>query len=143
LNNVGGFSMLSGRVEPTMPHTILIVDDDPVMQRVLRHYLERLEYRTISAQNGREAVELATRERPQLIVLDVMMPEMGGLTALRNLKELNATKDIPVIVVTVQAAPLTQLEAESSGAALFITKPFSPAQLLGEIRRLLPTEEVD
>jgi CheY-like chemotaxis protein len=126
-----------------MPHTILIVDDDPVMQRVLRHYLERLEYRTISAQNGREAVELATRERPQLIVLDVMMPEMGGLTALRNLKELDATKDIPVIVVTVQAAPLTQLEAESSGAALFITKPFSPAQLLGEIRRLLPTEEVD
>jgi len=126
-----------------MPYTILIVDDDPVVQRVLQHYLERVQYRTISAKNGREAIELAARERPQLIILDVMMPEVGGLTALRQLKELDATKNIPVIIVTVQTAPLTQLEAESSGAALFLTKPFSPAQLLGEIRRLLPAEEVD
>jgi CheY-like chemotaxis protein len=126
-----------------MTYTILIVDDDPVTQRVLQHYLERVEYRTLTASNGREAVELAARERPQLIILDVMMPEVGGLTALRQLKELEATKDIPVIIVTVQAAPLTQLEAESSGAGSFITKPFSPAQLLSEIRRLLPVEEPD
>jgi len=135
--------MLSPHIELTMPYTILIVDDDPVVQRVLQHYLERVQYRTISAKNGREAIELAARERPQLIILDVMMPEVGGLTALRQLKELDATKNIPVIIVTVQTAPLTQLEAESSGAALFLTKPFSPAQLLGEIRRLLPAEEVD
>ena len=126
-----------------MPHTILIVDDDPVVQRVLQHYLERVQYRTMSAKNGREAIELAAREHPQLIILDVMMPEVGGLTALRQLKELPATKDIPVIIVTVQTAPVTQLEAESSGAAVFITKPFSPAQLLAEIRRLLPAEEAD
>jgi CheY-like chemotaxis protein len=121
-----------------MAHTILVVDDDPITQRVLQHYLTRTGHNILSASNGREAIEVALRELPQLIILDVMMPEMGGLTALRQLKELDATKSIPVIIVTVQAAPLTQLEAEASGAALFITKPFSPTQLLAAINRLLP-----
>jgi CheY-like chemotaxis protein len=121
-----------------MSHTILVVDDDPITQRVLQHYLTRTGHYILSASNGREAIEIAKRELPQLIILDVMMPEMGGLTALRHLKEMDATKSIPVIIVTVQAAPLTQLEAEASGAALFITKPFSPTQLLGGIKRLLP-----
>ena len=121
-----------------MPHTILVVDDDPITQGVLQHYLGRSGYRLLSARNGREAIELAKRELLDMIILDVMMPDMGGLTALRQLKEIEATKAIPVIILTVQAGPVAQLEAESSGAALFMTKPFSPAQLLAEIKRLLP-----
>ena len=124
-----------------MPHTILVVDDDPITQRVLHHYLTRMGHHILSANNGREALEVARRELPQLIILDVMMPEMGGLTALRQLKEIESTKSIPVIIVTVQAATLTQLEAEASGAALFITKPFSPTQLLAAIKGLLPPSE--
>jgi two-component system alkaline phosphatase synthesis response regulator PhoP len=124
-----------------MPHTILVVDDDPITQRVLRHYLARTGHHILSATNGREAIDVAKRELPQLIILDVMMPEMGGLTALRQLKEIDTTKSIPVVIVTVQAAALTQLEAEASGAALFITKPFSPTQLLASIKRLLPQND--
>jgi len=92
-----------------MPHTILVVDDDPITQRVLQHYLTRTGHHILTATNGRQAIEVAERELPALIILDVMMPEMGGLTALRQLKEIEATKSIPVIIVTVQAAPLTQL----------------------------------
>lgn len=124
-----------------MHHTILVVDDDPITQRVLQHYLARSGYQILSATNGREAIDLAKRELPQLILLDVMMPEMGGLTALRQLKDTESTKSIPVIIVTVQASPVTQLEAEASGAALFMTKPFSPTQLLAGIKRLLPQAE--
>jgi len=124
-----------------MPHTILVVDDDPITQRVLQHYLTRTGHHILTATNGRQAIEVAERELPALIILDVMMPEMGGLTALRQLKEIEATKSIPVIIVTVQAAPLTQLEAEASGAALFITKPFSPTQLLAAVTGLLPERD--
>ena len=62
-----------------MGQKVLIVDDDPIVHRVLRHYLERIGYEIISATNGRQAIELATSQLPQLIILDVRMPEMGGL----------------------------------------------------------------
>jgi two-component system phosphate regulon response regulator PhoB len=86
---------------------------------------------------------LATRELPELIILDVMMPEMGGLSALRQLKETEATKAIPVIVLSVNSDRETRLESEFSGATVFLTKPFSPAQLLAEVRRLLPGTKPD
>src|SRR5436190_24251392 len=123
-----------------MAHTNLVVDDDPITQGVLQHYLGRSGYQVLIARTGREAIEMAQRELPQMIILDVMMPEMGGLSALRQLKEIEATKSIPVLILTVQAAPVAQLEAASSGAAFFMTKPFSPAQLLAEINRLLLPE---
>ncbi|HTL54111.1 MAG TPA: response regulator [Candidatus Limnocylindrales bacterium] len=126
-----------------MPRTVLVVDDDPVVHQVLHHYLGRKGYQMINANNGREAIAAATRELPQLIILDVRMPEMGGLTALRQLKEIESTKAIPVIVLSVHADRETRLESESSGAAVFLTKPFSPAQLLTEIRRLIPGTEPD
>jgi CheY-like chemotaxis protein len=126
-----------------MPRTVLVVDDDPVVHQVLHHFLGRNGYQMINANNGREAIALATRERPQLIILDVRMPEMGGLTALRQLKEIEATKAIPVIVVSVHVDRETRLESEASGAAVFLTKPFSPAQLLAEVRRLMPATEPD
>ena len=121
-----------------MAQTVLVVDDDPIMHRVLKLYLERNGYEMISANNGREAIELAGRELPRLIVLDVRMPEMGGLATLRQLKEAAATKAIPVIVVTVHSDRLTRMEAEASGAAAFLAKPFRPAQLLAEIKGLAP-----
>src|SRR6266853_6167395 len=123
-----------------MAQTILVVDDDPIMHRVLKHYLERNGYQMITARNGHQAIELATRELPQLIVLDVRMPEMSGLAALRQLKETQSTKSIPVIVVTVHADRLTHMESQISGAAAFLAKPFSPAQLLAEIKRLIQVE---
>jgi len=123
-----------------MAKTILVVDDEPYMHRLLLHHLERNGYGMISAHNGREAVEKAASEKPALIVMDVMMGEMDGLTALKHLKKGEATKDIPVIMITANAHYITRQESETSGATLFLTKPFSPTQLLAQIRTLLGEE---
>ena len=118
-----------------MPHKILIVDDEPFMLRLIQHHLEHAGYEMIKARNGREAVEAATREKPRLVVMDAMMPNMDGLSALRQLKQGASTRAIPVIMLTANPHKYTREEAESSGAAIFLTKPFSPTQLLEEIRK--------
>jgi CheY-like chemotaxis protein len=121
-----------------MAKKILVVDDEHYMHRLMRHHLARAGFEIIDAQNGREAIEMATREKPDLIIMDVMMAEMDGLTALKGLKESESTRRIPVIMLTASAHTLTREQSESSGAAAFFTKPFSPTQLLAEIKRLLP-----
>jgi len=117
---------------------ILVVDDEPIVHRLLQHHLERAGYEMIGATNGREAIEMATSQSPQLIVMDVMMAEMDGLTALRSLKKDEETKAIPVIMITANSHYVTQQESEAAGASLFLTKPFSPGKLLTEIRKLVP-----
>ncbi|TMQ01237.1 MAG: response regulator [Verrucomicrobia bacterium] len=118
-----------------MQRKILIVDDEPFMLRLIQHHLENAGYEMIKARNGREAIEAAIRERPFLVVMDAMMPNMDGFTALRKLKEEPATRDIPVIMLTANPHKFGREEAETSGAAIFLTKPFSPTQLLEEIRK--------
>lgn len=117
---------------------ILVVDDEPFMHRLMQHHLGRAGYQLISARNGREAIDLAVSEAPQLIIMDVMMAEIDGLTALKQLKQGEATRAIPVIMITASPQAITRQECEASGAAVFLTKPFSPTQLLQEIRRLIP-----
>jgi CheY-like chemotaxis protein len=119
------------------PAKILIVDDDTLMHMLYRHHLERAGFQVLTAINGREAVEVATRELPQLIFMDIMMPEVDGLTALRELKKSDATKAIPVIVITANVSEYTasRQEATMCGAAGFLSKPLSPTQMLDEIRR--------
>jgi len=124
-----------------MAQKILVVDDDPIMHRVLRHYLERSGYEIVTASNGRQAIELASSLQPNLILLDVRMPEMGGLPALRELKESPSTKGIPVVIVTVHADRTTHMESELSGAEAFLPKPFRPAELLATIHRFLPPHD--
>ena|ERR1700722_11218226 len=117
---------------------ILVVDDDQLMHRLFQHHLERAGYQVLSAFNGREALEIAARQLPQLVVMDIMMPDIDGLAALRELKKSEATKSIPVIIITANSHHLTRKESETCGAAIFLTKPFSPTQLINEIRRLVP-----
>jgi two-component system chemotaxis response regulator CheY len=124
-----------------MANTILVVDDELYMRRLMQHHLARAGYELAFAVNGRDAVEQATRNQPGLIIMDVMMPDMDGLAALKQLKESEATRGIPVIMITASAQALTRQEAEASGAALFFTKPFSPTQLLEDIKRRLTSSE--
>ncbi|OHE80996.1 MAG: hypothetical protein A2107_15225 [Verrucomicrobia bacterium GWF2_62_7] len=120
-----------------MPQKILIVDDEAFILRVAELSLKKGGYQLIFARNGVEAVQLATSELPALIVMDVQMPEMDGLTALRHLKQNPATAGIPVIMLTARGHVLTRQDAEGSGAALFLTKPCSPMQLLKEVQQIL------
>jgi CheY-like chemotaxis protein len=125
-----------------MTTTILIADDDPLMHRLYGRHLERAGYRLLSATNGKEAVEMASRELPQLILMDVMMPEMDGLTAVLELQKAPATRAIPVVVITANPQYyLQQRELADSSATSFLTKPFGPSQLLQTIRRLIPSTD--
>jgi CheY-like chemotaxis protein len=124
-----------------MMKQVLVVDDDPLMHRLFQHHLEKAGYQMVSAKTGREGLDLASRQPPQLIVMDIMMPDMDGLEALRELKKGDATKDIPVIVITANGHHMARKESEQSGAAVFLTKPFSPMQLLTEIKRIMPAED--
>ncbi len=119
---------------------ILIVDDEPHMLRVTEFSLRRGGYQLIIGRNGREAIELAEREQPSLIVMDVLMPELDGLGALRLLKQSPKTASIPVIMLTARGHVMTRQDAEDSGASLFLTKPFSPNQLLTEAKRLIDAQ---
>jgi two-component system, chemotaxis family, chemotaxis protein CheY len=120
-----------------MPKKILVVDDEAFMHTFMAHHLARAGYEVVAARNGREGIDKAAHEAPHLVVMDVMMAEMDGLAALRELKQNAATRSLPVIMITTSAQMLTRQESEASGAALFLTKPFSPTQLLQEIKRLL------
>ena len=120
-----------------MPHKVLIVDDEPHMLRVTELSIKKGGYAIVIGRNGRQAIELAGSEKPDLIVMDVNMPELDGLAALQQLKASPATAAIPVIMLTVRGHALTRQQAEAAGAAIFLTKPFSPTQLLAETRRIL------
>ena len=121
-----------------MNNTILVADDEPFMVRLLQYQLEKAGYSTVTARDGREAVELATTGRPRLAILDVMMTPMDGLSALREIRENAATRGLPVILLTASAHQQVRDSAESGGATLFFTKPFSPTKLLEAVRQLAP-----
>src|SRR6266478_8074874 len=87
-----------------MPPKVLVVDDDPLMHRLFQRHLERAGYQMISAMDALEGLEMAERELPQVIVMDVMMPEIDGLEAIRRLRKNEATKAIPVIVITANVS---------------------------------------
>ena len=123
---------------PFMAQTVLLVDDDPLTHQVLQRYLERAGYQMIGARNGREALKLARRQLPQLIILDVMMPDMDGWAVLGQLKKTEATQAIPVILLTMKADPSAQEQAEQAAATLLLAKPISAAQLLAVIKRVIP-----
>lgn len=119
------------------PAKILIADDEIYMVRLLELTFKKGGYEIISCRDGKEALALAASALPQLIVLDVIMPGLDGLGALRQLKENPATKNIPVVVLSAKGHALTKVEAELAGASVFLAKPFSPNQLLGEVRKIL------
>jgi len=93
----------------------------------------------ISAADGAQALRLATEHKPDLIVLDAMMPEMDGFEVLRKLKELPETEDIPVIMLTARKQERDVVTGLSLGARDYLVKPFMPAELLMRIQKILET----
>jgi two-component system KDP operon response regulator KdpE len=114
--------------------TILVVDDEPQIRRVLRSTLSSNGYDVIAARNGLEAIEMVMRERPDLILLDVNMPEMTGLEACIKIQ---LSFEGPIIMVTVRNSEHDKVVALDSGADNYIVKPFSVGELLARIRAAL------
>ena len=113
--------------------TLLLVDDEPVNLRVLKQLLAS-DYQLVFAKNGDEAIKLATTSRPNLILLDVMMPGLTGFEVCRLLKEKEQTKSIPIIFVTALSDEVDETEGFDAGAVDYITKPISPAVVKARVR---------
>ncbi len=119
-----------------MAFKILAVDDEKHIVRLVQINLQKEGYEVITASNGREALEQVEREKPDLVIMDVMMPEMGGFEALQEMKANEATSTVPVIMLTAKAQDADVFEGWKSGADLYLTKPFNPQELLTFVRRI-------
>ena len=117
---------------------ILIVDDDLLVHMLYRRHLEREGFEVLVALDGVEALSVAAQTKPDLIVMDIMMPWQDGLATLRVLKADEILRDVPVIVITANVDQYEAIgkEAEFGGAAELLTKPLSPSKLVSEVRRL-------
>jgi len=116
---------------------ILIADDDTEMLEILSSMLEEEGYVIIQAENGQEAVELARKELPALVMLDIHMPKMDGLTACKEIKSDQVTKGVPVVMLTVEGSINEIQQAISYGAKTYITKPSSKAEILKVVKSIL------
>lgn len=122
---------------PSMKAKILVVDDEPDALELIDVNLRAAGFEVILADDGREALQKARAIMPDLIVLDVMLPETDGLEVCKTLRRENATARIPIIMLTARAAEMDRVLGLELGADDYITKPFSPRELILRVRNLL------
>ena len=113
---------------------ILVVDDEPKIVQLVRDYLEHGGFEVLSARDGREALMRARRERPDLVVLDLGLPEMDGLDVTRALRR---ETDVPLIMLTARDSETDKIVGLELGADDYLTKPFSPRELVARVRAVL------
>ena len=116
---------------------ILIVDDEKNIVEAIRYNLEQASFRTLTASDGKRAIELAQRELPDLITLDVMLPAHDGWEVCRLLRQDARTKRIPIIMLTVKREETDKIVGLELGADDYLTKPFSPKELVARIKAIL------
>ena len=121
-----------------MTKRILVVEDQEDNRRILRDLLTSAGYELIEAVTGEEGVRLARDRRPDLILMDIQLPELDGHEATRRIKADPDLRPIPIIVVTSYALSGDEAKALAAGADAYVTKPFSPRELLATIRQFLP-----
>lgn len=116
---------------------ILVVDDAKFIIKIVEFNLKRKGYDVYSASNGKEGLEQVAAIKPDLLILDVMMPVMDGFTVCRKLKENPETEKLPVIILTAKGQEVDKDAADKLGVKSYLTKPFSPKKLLEEVKRIL------
>ena len=124
-----------------MKKKILIVDDNLDLIYILQSQVQNLGYDSILAVNGKEAVDMAATQQPDLILMDIMMPVMNGLRATRLIRENPKTRSIPILAVTVLATHKDKENCLQSGCDDYICKPFTHLQLCTRIEKLLKNSE--
>ena len=120
-----------------MSGVILAVDDSASMRQMVRYTLEGAGYTVIQAVDGVEALQLARENSADLVLTDVNMPRMDGITLVRELRALETYKFVPMLVLTTESGAETKTRGEQAGATGWIVKPFNPDQLLATIARVL------
>jgi two-component system alkaline phosphatase synthesis response regulator PhoP len=114
--------------------TVLLVDDDPKIRELLRLYVEREGHRPLFAADGESALDLATRAKPDVVLLDVMLPGMDGFEVTRRLRDLT---QVPILLLTARSAEGDRIIGLDLGADDYVVKPFSPRELMARVRALL------
>ena len=122
---------------PPVKKRLLVVDDEPAIVSVIKTAMELEGFEVLVAHDGLEGLEKAQRELPDLIVLDIWMPKLDGFEVLRQLKEDDKTRGVPVIILTAYPSDYGALAALKAEADQYLTKPFHPEKMVGLVRRLL------
>lgn len=120
-----------------MARTILAVDDSASMRQMVGFTLRRAGYEVVEATDGVEALEYARGNAVDLVLTDVNMPRMDGITLVRELRQLNPYKFVPMLVLTTEAGPEKKMQGKQAGATGWLVKPFNPEKLLATIARVL------
>jgi two-component system, OmpR family, response regulator ResD len=128
-------------METATSRTVLVVDDEPTITEVVARYLQRAGYRTAVAADGAEALAAASERRPDLVVLDLMLPKIGGLEVMRRLREHDQAP-LPIILLTAKGEETDRITGLRLGADDYVVKPFSPAELVARIDAVLRRVDV-
>lgn len=116
---------------------LLLIDDDPNLILLVKDYLEFRGYEVITAENGREALEVLEKESPDMIICDVMMPEMDGYTLVKQLRENPRTNWIPVLFLSAKGQSQDRVKGLNIGADVYMVKPFEPEELVAQVESSL------
>jgi CheY-like chemotaxis protein len=133
LESVRALGAMAGRVQPV----VLVVDDDEFQQKIAGKILEERHYHPVFAAGGIDALKVLRKTRPDMILMDVMMPDMGGLEVLRYIKSAPQLADIPIVMLTGQSDKSVVVESIKAGAAGFVVKPYDRDTLLGKVAQVL------
>ncbi|MBL8966855.1 MAG: response regulator transcription factor [Spirochaetaceae bacterium] len=120
-----------------MPQRILVVDDDPSLVKILRGYLEQAAYQVSEAGDGEAALAAIRRERPDLLVLDLMLPRLGGFELTRILRSSPGLESLPIVMLTARLDEADKILGLELGADDYVTKPYSPRELVARVRAVL------
>jgi len=120
----------------------LVVEDEPDIRKLVHYNLAQERFKVIEAEDGEKALKLVQREKPHLIVLDLMLPGLSGLELCRNLRERPETSQIPILMLTAKAGEADRIVGLEMGADDYLTKPFSPRELVARVKAILRRTEM-
>ena len=118
--------------------TILYVEDNEMNRKIVRDLLKRTKYQLVEAVDGEEGVARALELRPDLILMDIQLPKISGIDAMKRIRADAATTDTPIIAITSFALSGDEQKAKEAGATAYMAKPYSPRDLMALIRKVLP-----
>lgn len=120
-----------------MPETILVIEDEEDVTDLVRYHLKKAKFRVISAKDGAEGLELAGSERPDAIILDIMLPRLNGFEVAKRLRAEESTRSIPLLILSAKGESESRIKGLELGADDYLPKPFSPRELVLRIQSLL------